>query len=79
MAASEGFAGLTANPLSVTVATSQIVMVKWAPRTGRTLVYDEWEHSLKQACLALGISYSLLPIPAPTLSSVAEGMAAATR
>ena len=47
-------------------------MAKWAPRTGRTAAYDEWEHALHQLCIMLRVSYKALPVPPPTLESVAK-------
>ena len=51
-------------------------MARWAPRTGRTKAYDEWEHALHQLCIAMGVSYKALPIPPPTLESVAKAQIA---
>ena len=45
-------------------------MVKWAPRSGRTGVYFDWEHALHRTCIGLGIIYGDLPIAPPTLESV---------
>ena len=62
----------TAN-LAIAARSSQFVsMTQWAPRTGRTTAYDEWEHSLHQMCIMLHVSYKALPIPPPTLESVAD-------
>ena len=63
---------ITAN-LAIAARSSQFVsMTQWAPRTGRTTAYDEWEHSLHQMCIVLHVSYKALPIPPPTLESVAD-------
>ena len=66
-------AAVTTASLSTADRSSQFVtMTQWAPRTGRTKAYDEWEHSLHQICIVMHISYKALPLPPPTLESVAD-------
>ena len=56
-------AAVTTATLAIAARSSQFVsMAQWAPRTGRTTAYDEWEHSLHQICIVLHISYKALPI-----------------
>ena len=56
-------AAVTTASLSTADRSSQFVtMTQWAPRTGRTKAYDEWEHSLHQVCIVLHISYKALPL-----------------
>ena len=64
-------------PLSLSALRQASVpqLPRWAPRSGRTPAFTEWEYGLQRACFALGIDYSSLPVPAPTLSSVRRSSA----
>ena len=66
-------AAVTTATLAIAARSSQFVsMAQWAPRTGHTTAYDEWEHSLHRVCIVLHISYKALPLQPPTIESVAE-------
>ena len=70
-----------ANIPSSTLSTSSPIplssmppLVRWHMRSGRTAQYHEWEFGLKRVCMHVGVPYSSLPLPMPTLQSVSQSV-----
>ena len=58
-------AGTFTLSVSALPAHALLALSQWAPRSGRSPQYFEFEHSLHQWCMARGISYAALPLSAP--------------